>query len=429
MKTMKITTFKETYGHPLTVKELTRGYAENTSTGERTTMNGQLILNPPYQREFLYEQPRRDAVITTILEECPLNVIYFAKLDDGRLEVIDGQQRITSICKFVKGQFTVEITMDIDGNKRRTGYSDLQTAQESFDNYELMAYVCEGDNTSKMKWFRRINIAGVKLTDQELRNANYHGSWVTDAKKYFSRINGLAMDNQVGNQRYKDYVDAKGAGKGKEEPATEDIKSVARQYLLEKVLKWACDADDENRPALTKKAQFDIDAYMGKHYRDLDAKALWRYYDDVLTWVNRTFPTYRKLMQGIEWGLLYNRFKDVNATGLDDKVTEILETEEISNEKAVYEAVLSGNMNLLQARAFPEADRKRKYREQDGMCANPNCPNHGKRFDFKDMAGDHIIPWSRGGKTVYENLQMLCKACNAAKSDCAPIDDAETEED
>ena len=134
-------------------------------------------------------------------------------------------------------------------------------------------------------------------------------------------------------------------------------------------------------------------------------------------------------MQGIEWGLLYNRFKDVDATGLDDKVTEILETEEISNEKAVYEAVLSGNMNLLQARAFPEADRKRKYREQDGMCANPNCPNHGKRFDFKDMAGDHIIPWSRGGKTVYENLQMLCKACNAAKSDCSPIDEDETEED
>ena len=395
MKTMKITTFAETYGHPLTVKELTREYVENTSTGERTTMNGLLNITPPYQREFVYEQPRRDAVITTILEGCPLNVIYLAKLDDGRLEVIDGQQRITSICKFVKGQFSVDITMDIDGNKKRTGYDDLQAA-----------------NAAKMKWFRRINIAGVKLTEQELRNANYHGSWVTDAKKYFSRTNGLAMDTVIGKQRYKDYVDAKTGDK------SEDVKSVARQYLLEKVLSWACDADGENRPLLTKKAKFDIDEYMGKHYRDEDAKALWRYYDDVITWVSRTFPTYRKLMQGVEWGLLYNRFKDVDKTGLDEKVNEILGTEEISNEKYVYEAVLSGNMNLLQARAFPEAERKRKYKEQDGIC--PIC---GKKFAFEDMAGDHIVPWSKGGKTVYENLQMLCKGCNAGKSDCAPIEE------
>lgn len=418
MKTMKITTFTETYGHPLTVKELTRGYVENTSTGERTTMNGLLNITPPYQRKFVYEQPRRDAVITTILEGCPLNVIYLAKLDDGKLEVIDGQQRITSICKFVKGQFSVEVTMDIDGNKKRTGYDDLQAAQEAFNNYELMAFVCEGDNASKMKWFRRINIAGVKLTEQELRNANYHGTWVTDAKKYFSRLNGLAMSTVIGNRTYKDYVDAKGGGKDKDNPATEDTKSVARQYLLEKVLGWACDADDENRPLLTKKVKVDIDEYMGKHYRDEDAKALWRYYDDVITWVSRTFPTYRRLMQGVEWGLLYNRFKDVDKTGLDEKVNEILETEEISNEKYVYEAVLSGNMNLLQARAFPEADRKRKYKEQDGIC--PIC---GKKFAFEDMAGDHIVPWSKGGKTIYENLQMLCKGCNAGKSDCAPIEE------
>lgn len=412
MKTMKITTFAETYGHPLTVKELTCGYRENTTTGEVTSMNELLNIRPPYQREFVYEQPRRDAVITTILEGCPLNVIYLAKLDDGKLEVVDGQQRIISICKFVKGQFSIDITMDIDGNKRRTGYTDLQARREAFDNYELMAFVCEGDNASKMKWFRRINIAGVKLTEQELRNANYHGSWVTDAKKYFSRSNGVAMDTVVGKLRYKDYVDAKTGDK------SEDVKSVARQYLLEKVLGWACDADNENRSIFTKKAKFDIDEYMGKHYRDEDAKALWRYYDDVITWVSRTFPTYRKLMQGVEWGLLYNRFKDVDKTGLDEKVNEILETEEISNEKYVYEAVLSGNMNLLQARAFPEAERKRKYKEQDGIC--PIC---GKRFAFEDMAGDHIVPWSKGGKTVYENLQMLCKGCNAGKSDCAPIEE------
>lgn len=422
MKIMKITTFAETYGHPLTIGELVKGFKENTSTGEVTSMNGLLNIRPPYQREFIYEQPRRDAVITTVLENCPLSVIYLAKLDDGKLEVIDGQQRILSICKYAVGQFSIEVTMDIDGKKQHLGYTRLAARQKDFDNYELMAYVCEGDNAEKMKWFKRINKAGVELTDQELLNANYHGAWVTDAKKYFSNPKGLAFGTVLGKQTFGDYTDAKSGSK------SEDEKAVIRQYLLEKVLKWAYDADNENRPLLTKKAKFDVEAYMEKHYRDIDAIELWRYYEDVIRWASRTFPTYRKLMQGIEWGLLYNRFKNVDATGLDDKVTEILETEEISNEKAVYEAVLSGNMNLLQARAFPEADRKRKYREQDGMCANPNCPNHGKRFDFKDMAGDHIVPWSRGGKTVYENLQMLCKACNSAKSDCSPIEDDEEED-
>ena len=433
MKTMKITTFAETYGHPLTIGELVKGFKENTATGEVTSMNGLLNIRPPYQREFVYENERQKAVIATILENCPLSVIYLAKLDDGKLEVIDGQQRILSICKYAAEQYSIEIVTEICSNKTQSiTYSRLAKEypekQKDFDNYELMAYVCEGDDTEKMKWFRRINKAGLELTDQELLNANYNGTWVTDAKKYFSNPKGLAFSTEIDNHIFSDYTDAKSGSK------SEDEKAVVRQYLLEKVLKWACDAENKNRPLLTRKARFDtkdcnVEEYMGKHRYDRDAIELWRYYEDVIRWVIKVFPTYRKLMQGIEWGLLYNRFKDVDATGPDNKVTEILETEEISNEKAVYEAVLSGNMNLLQARAFPEADRKRKYREQDGMCANPNCPNHGKRFDFKDMAGDHIIPWSRGGKTVYENLQMLCKACNAAKSDCSPIDEDETEED
>lgn len=254
MNTMKIATFNEIYGHPLTIAELTKGFYENTATGEVTSMNGLLNIRPPYQREFVYEDSRRNAVIKTILEHCPLNVIYFAKSDDGKLEVIDGQQRITSICKFVAGQFSIKIS-DIDKNDRSLTYDSLAAQQKDFDNYELMAFICEGDNESKMKWFRRINIAGVKLTEQELRNANYHGEWVTDAKRYFSRSNGSAMDMQIGKQRYKDYVDAKTGDK------SEDVKSVARQYLLEKVLGWACDADDENRPILTKKAKKESKIY------------------------------------------------------------------------------------------------------------------------------------------------------------------------
>lgn len=405
MKTMKITTFAETYGHPLTIRELVKGFKENTATGEVTSMNGLLNIRPPYQREFVYEQPRRDAVITTVLESCPLSVIYLAKLDDGKLEVIDGQQRILSICKFAVGQFSIEVTMDIDGKKQPLGYARLAERQKDFDDYELMAYVCEGDNAAKMKWFKRINKAGVELTDQELLNANYHGAWVTDAKKYFSNPKGLAFGTVLGKQTFGDYTDAKSGSK------SEDEKAVIRQYLLEKVLKWAYDADNENRPKLTTKAKFDVETYMEKHYRNIDAIELWRYYEDVIRWVSRTFPTYRKLMQSIEWGLLYNRYRDVDPTGLDEKVNTLLETEEVSNEKMVYEAVLSDDMKLLNARAFSEADRKRKYREQNGICVYCN----GK-FEFADMAGDHITPWSKGGKTSYDNLQMLCVKCNCRKS-------------
>ena len=270
MKTMKITTFAETYGHPLTIGELVKGFKENTTTGEVTSMNGLLNIRPPYQREFVYEQPRRDAVITTVLENCPLSVIYLAKLDDGKLEVIDGQQRILSICKYAAGQFSIEVTMDIDGKKQHLGYSRLAARQKDFDNYELMAYVCEGDNAEKMKWFKRINKAGVELTDQELLNANYHGAWVTDAKRYFSNPKGLAFGTVLGKQTFGDYTDAKSGSK------SEDEKAVIRQYLLEKVLKWAYDADNANRPILTKKAKFDVEAYMEKHYRDIDAIELWR---------------------------------------------------------------------------------------------------------------------------------------------------------
>lgn len=403
---MKISTFNEIYGHSLTIGELIKGFSENTKTGEVTSMNGLLNIRPPYQREFVYEDAKRNAVIYTVLDKCPLNVIYFAKLDDGKLEVIDGQQRITSICKFSKDQFAVNISNGADANdERKVTYSTLAAKLDEFNAYELMAFVCEGTNEEKMKWFRRINIAGVKLTEQELRNANFHGAWVTDAKKYFSRTDGAAMATEIGDRHFSDYTNAKTGDH------SEDEKSVARQYLLEKVLEWKADEENVSRETLAKKTKVNVDDFMSRHYRELDAKPIWRYFEDVITWVNRTFPTYRKLMQSIEWGLLYNRYRDIDPTGLDEKVKQLLATEEVSNEKMVYEAVLSGDMKLLNARSFPEADRKKKYREQNGICVYCNG-----RFEFADMAGDHIVPWSKGGKTSYDNLQMLCVKCNCRKS-------------
>ena len=195
MKTMKITTFTETYGHPLTVKELTRGYVENTSTGERTTMNGLLNITPPYQREFVYEQPRRDAVITTILEGCPLNVIYLAKLDDGRFEVIDGQQRTLSICEYINGNFSVVFD---DDNNPKTFNNLTPDKQKQILDYKLTIYVCTGTASEKLDWFRTINIAGERLTEQELRNAVYAGTFTADAKKKFSKTNCVAY--KIGNK-------------------------------------------------------------------------------------------------------------------------------------------------------------------------------------------------------------------------------------
>ena len=231
MKTMKITTFAETYGHPLTIGELVKGFKEDTTTGEVTSMNGLLNIRPPYQREFVYENERQKAVIATILENCPLSVIYLAKLDDGKLEVIDGQQRILSICKYAAEQYSIEIVTEICSNKTQSiTYSRLAKEypekQKDFSNYELMAYICEGDDTEKMRWFKRINKAGLELTDQELLNANYNGTWVTDAKKYFSNPKGLAFSTEIENHIFSDYTDAKSGSK------SEDEKAVVRQYQL-----------------------------------------------------------------------------------------------------------------------------------------------------------------------------------------------------
>ena len=412
---MKVQTYEAMFGRPLTIRELVEGYTEDTKTGRVTAFGGKLNVRPPYQRAFIYEQEAQRAVINTVMEGFPLNVMYWAKgSGDGAYELMDGQQRTVSICKFYKGEQFLDLRDPVTGKTRRTTFENFNDDQKrQFLDYPLTVYICDGTDTEKMNWFRVINIAGIRLTEQEMRNAIYSSPWVTDAKRYFSDLKGEGWSSEghtFNGHTYGDYVNADGGAHSEKETA------VVRQKLLEIVLSWA--ADKYNRDnGLDKKDRKSIDDYMQLCKEKPNALALWRYYEDVMEWVKAAFPTYRPDMKKVEWGLLYNRYHEQTPEDADKRVSGILAMKDedggfvVSNPKEVYRTVLSGDMKYLQRRAFSRRDMQRKYDEQGGIC--PYCH---KKFEFSQMQGDHIRPWSRNGKTVYSNLQMLCRECNIKKS-------------
>jgi len=402
---MIVKTYEEMFDKPLTIRDLSDGFTEDTKSGKVTAFDGKLNVRPPYQREFVYSPDKQKAVINTVMSGYPLNVMYWAKNGD-EFELMDGQQRTISFCKFVSDQFSVPVT--IAGREEAKTFSDLDedTQKEIFD-YPLTVYICDGDENEKISWFRIINIAGVQLTEQEMRNAIYNGTWVTDAKRYFSKVDCVAIisDGRVTNNHiYGDYLAVANSSSEKKD-------SVMRQALLEKVLHWATDAYNRDNGL-----KLDIDEFMRVHRYDQDATVLWRYYEDVMEWVKKTFPTYHKEMKSVEWGLLYNRYKDSVPVDADQKVEYVFNFNKqdpghFSNISGVYEFVLSGDRKYLSERAFNEKDKVWAYNKQKGIC--PYCHKH---FDSKDMHGDHKKPWSKGGTTERDNLQMLCAECNIKKS-------------
>lgn len=351
----------------ITVRQLTKGYQDNEENGV-VGYDGKLDIRPPFQREFIYKDKQRDAVINTITKNFPLNVMYWAVREDGNFEVIDGQQRTISVAQFVEGDFAF---------LNRYFHNLQKDEQDQILNYKLMVYFCSGTDSEKLEWFKTINIAGEKLTDQELRNAVYSGAWVTDAKRYFSK-NGCPA-YAIGS----DYLSG----------------SPIRQDYLETTIQWQSNDSIEN--------------YMAEHQHEPNANELWLYFQSVINWIKVVFPNYRKEMKGIEWGFLYNQFhtKKYDSKKLEKEITELMQDEDVTNKKGIYIYVLTRNEKYLNIRAFSDNQKREAYERQKGICVK--CKEH---FELDEMEADHITPWHEGGKTSTVNCQLLCKEDNRRKS-------------
>lgn len=357
--------------HNIKVSELVKDYQDKAEEGV-CGCGGNLNIRPAYQREFIYKEKQRNEVIHTVRKGFPLNTMYWVVTGDG-FELMDGQQRTISICQYVQGDFSVIV----DGSPMFFGNLTAEKQTQILD-YALSIYICEGTEGEKLDWFKIINIAGEKLTDQELRNAIYTGPWLADAKKWFSRTGCPAY--AIGEK----YVTG----------------SPIRQDFLQTALDWISGGK--------------IEDYMSVHQHDADAQELWQHFDEVISWVKRIFPTYRaKMMKGLDWGRFYRDHKgdSLNAAQLEKRIVELIEDEEVENKRGVYEYLLTGSEKTLNLRAFSDKIKVATYEKQKGIC--PACH---QKYDLGQMEADHIIPWHKGGKTEPSNCQMLCMLDNRTKS-------------
>ncbi len=356
--------------HKIRIREAIADYKDSAEEGV-TAYNGKLDIRPKYQREFVYKDKQRDAVIETIKKSFPLNVMYWVKTDTGNFEVMDGQQRTISIGQYINGDFSLN---------DRFFHNLTKEEQNQIMDYELMIYFCEGADKEKLDWFKIINIAGERLTDQELRNAVYTGPWLSDAKLKFSKSNCAA------------YLLANDGGQLVS-------GSPIRQEYLETALSWINDGK--------------IEDYMAKHQHSKNAEELWQYFQEVIAWVRTTFTNYRREMNGVQWGELYNEFKDkkVNASKLEAEIKKLMQDEDVTKKSGIYPYVLTRQERYLSIRAFTDKMKREAYERQKGVCKK--CKKH---FEIEEMEADHIKPWHEGGKTISENCQMLCKQDNRTKS-------------
>jgi len=375
------------------VRDLVESYEDNDELGVRA-YDGRLDVRPPYQREFVYKDKQRDAVIATLRRNFPLNVMYWAVLDNTdaegvEFEIIDGQQRTISICQYVEGDFSIEI----DGHQM--GFHNLQDdQQEQILDYELMVYLCEGTDSEKLDWFKTINIAGEKLTDQELRNAVYHGPWVASAKKYFSKTGCPAYAIS------SDYVTG----------------SPIRQELLETAIKWINGGK--------------VDEYMRDHQHDQNAVELWTHFQGVIAWIEKTFTQKRAKMKSVKWGPLYAKHHDTDydPVKLEERVSALMGDVTVENKAGIYEYLLAGEQDtkLLTVRIFSEKTKLAAYEQQtkEAKAAGvSNCPmcagGHQSKatviYEFAEMDADHVEAWSKGGSSDLANCQMLCIHHNRSK--------------
>ena len=378
----------------ITVEDVCEGFIYNELEGKGLFgLAGRLTIQPEYQRNYIYAADggrREAAVIESILKGYPLGLIYFNKVGDNQLEVLDGQQRITSIGRFVTNKFAIK-----DSNGMEQYFSGLaQDKKEFIKATKLLIYECEGQESEIKEWFKTINIAGVPLNELELLNAVYSGRFVNRAKEVFSN----SQNSNI--QKWSAYI------KG----------SVLRQEFLQCALDWV--------------SKGSIGDYMSRHRNDDNIKELSTYFNSVIDWVSTIFINVESEMRGIEWGRLYETYhkSSYNPVVVADKVKTLYGDSYIKNRKGIFEFILGGSIDtkLLEVRVFDEATKKSVYHSQTEEAKfkdESNCPhcarghdaNKKKIWALSDMDADHVSAWSKGGGTNVKNCQMLCKTHNRAK--------------
>lgn len=376
-----------------TVKELCEGfvYSESEQKG-LFGLAGKLTIQPEYQRNYIYcenDSRAETAVIDSVLKKYPLGVLYFNKKEDGTLEVLDGQQRITSLGRFLTGKFSIRY----NGRPCKI-YSIPQDKQELIKDTKVLVYICEGTESEIKEWFEIINIGGIKLNEQEKLNAIYSGPFVSAARKEFSN----KSDPRV--QKWSNFITG----------------AVERQEILQTALSWVSHGN--------------IMDYMQEHRRDSDINELKSVFNDVIDWADRTFIEIRPQMKSIKWGMLYDKFHDkpYNPNEINEVVAKLMEDSQVTDKKGIFEYVLGGceDKRLLNVRVFDEKAKMKAYQRQTEyarkemisncpLCACGDSPNKTRIWALKEMDADHVKAWSKGGDSTERNCQMLCKTHNRAK--------------
>ena len=376
----------------ITIKDICDGFIYNELEGKGLFgLSGALTIQPEYQRNYIYADGKRDvAVITSILKGYPLGLIYFNKVNKDSLEVLDGQQRITSFGRFVTNKFAIK-----DENGMEQYFSGIATdKQDKILNAKLLIYECEGEESEIKEWFRTINIAGVPLNNQELLNAVYSGPFVTLGKEEFSNSQNANI------HKWSAYITG----------------SANRQEYLERALEWV--------------SKDNVGDYMSRHRFDTNITELKKYFTSVIDWVSTVFTDVESEMKGLEWGRLYETYHNqpYNSKTVSEQVKNLYADPYIKNRKGVFEYILGGSTDtkLLEVRVFDEATKKSTCARQTAeaekkgisncsYCAIGHDANKTKIWKLAEMDADHVTAWSKGGATDTKNCEMLCKSHNRAK--------------